>query len=77
MDSAQGPALAPIFEDLSQSEKLSEIKPPLKTPCNHLITQNICLFWFSYIFMSLAEIPFALPFFNRRSLATRSTVSQK
>ena len=29
VDSAQGSDLAPIFEDLSQSEKLSEIKPPL------------------------------------------------
>ena len=30
MDSAQGCDLASIIEDLSQSEKLSEIKPPLK-----------------------------------------------
>ena len=29
MDSAQGSDLAPIFEELSQSENLSEIKPPL------------------------------------------------
>ena len=29
VDSAQRSDLAPIFEDLSQSEKLSEIKPPL------------------------------------------------
>ena len=29
MDSAQGGDFAPIFGDLSQSEKLSEIKPPL------------------------------------------------
>ena len=29
VDSAQGGDLAPIFEDLRQSEKLSEIKPPL------------------------------------------------
>ena len=29
-DSAQGCGLAPIIGDLSQSEKLSEIKPPLK-----------------------------------------------
>ena len=29
MDSAQGCDLAPIFADLSQSEKLSEIEPPL------------------------------------------------
>ena len=29
MDSAQVHKLAPIIEDLSQSEKLSEIKPPL------------------------------------------------
>ena len=29
MDSAQGRDLVPIFGDLSQSEKLSEIKPPL------------------------------------------------
>ena len=29
MNSAQGSNLAPIFEDLSQSEKLYEIKPPL------------------------------------------------
>jgi hypothetical protein len=31
VDSAQDRDLAPIFGDLSQSEKLSEIKPPLKT----------------------------------------------
>ena len=30
MDSAQESDLAPFFEDLSQSEKLSEIKPPLQ-----------------------------------------------
>ena len=30
MDSAQGCDLAPIFGDLSQIEKLSEIKPPLR-----------------------------------------------
>ena len=30
MDSAQGCDLAPIFGDLSQIEKLSEIKPPLE-----------------------------------------------
>ena len=30
MDSTQDSDLAPIFGDLSQSEKLSEIKPPLK-----------------------------------------------
>ena len=29
MDSAQGRNMAPIFGDLSQSEELSEIKPPL------------------------------------------------
>ena len=29
MDSAQGSDLTPIFGDLNQSEKLSEIKPPL------------------------------------------------
>ena len=29
MNSAQGSNLAPIFEDLSQSNKLYEIKPPL------------------------------------------------
>ena len=29
MDSAQGGDMAPIFGDLSQSEELSEIKPPL------------------------------------------------
>ena len=28
MDSAQGCDLAPLFRDLSQSEKLSEIEPP-------------------------------------------------
>ena len=32
VDSAQGIDLAFIFGDLSQSEKLSEIKPPLATP---------------------------------------------
>ena len=31
LDSVQGCNLAPFFGDLSQSEKLSEIKPPLKT----------------------------------------------
>ena len=30
MDSAQESDLAPFFGDLSQSEKLSEIKPPLQ-----------------------------------------------
>ena len=30
VDSAQGSDLAPIFGDLSQIEKLSEINPPLK-----------------------------------------------
>ena len=29
-ENAQGSDLAPFFEDLSQSEKLSEIKPPLQ-----------------------------------------------
>ena len=29
MDSGQGRDLVPIFGDLSQSEKLSEVKPPL------------------------------------------------
>jgi hypothetical protein len=29
MDSAQGSDIAPIFEELSRSENLSEIKPPL------------------------------------------------
>ena len=29
MDSGQGNDLAPIFENLSHSEKLSKIKPPL------------------------------------------------
>ena len=29
MDSGQGRNMAPIFGDLSQSEELSEIKPPL------------------------------------------------
>ena len=29
VDNAQGCDLAPIFGDLSQSKKLSEIKPPL------------------------------------------------
>ena len=30
MDSAQGSYLAPFFGDVSQSEKHSEIKPPLR-----------------------------------------------
>ena len=29
MDSAQGSYLAPIYGDLSQTEKLSDIKPPV------------------------------------------------
>ena len=29
VDSAQGPDLAPFYGDLSQSEKISEVKPPL------------------------------------------------
>ena len=33
MDSAQGRDEAPFFEDLSQNEKLSEIKPPLVIVC--------------------------------------------
>ena len=46
MDSAQGPAgvqseIAPIFEDLSQSKKLSEIKPPLPLLPNNFMTSNI------------------------------------
>ena len=49
MDSAQGPALAPIFGDLSQSEKLSEIKPPLKTPQSFNHTKYLVTLVFLYL----------------------------
>ena len=35
MDSAQGNDLASIFGDVSQSETLSEIKPPLQLRLHH------------------------------------------
>ena len=59
MNSAQSPAgvqseLAPIFEDLSQSKKLSEIKPPLPLLPNNFMTSNINLLpYFPYIWTSL------------------------
>ena len=37
MDSAQESDLAPLFGDLSQNEKLSEIKPPLAGRCEDCI----------------------------------------
>ena len=46
MDSAQDRDLAPIFRNFSQSEKLSEIKPPL------LLTY-MCTFFDSYFFLEM------------------------
>ena len=40
VDSAQRSDLAPIFEDLSQSEKLFEIKPPLGSLCSRKTNTN-------------------------------------
>ena len=40
MDSAQDIDLAPFFGDLSQSKKLSEIKPPLETTEEFLCQRN-------------------------------------
>jgi len=41
VSNAQGPELAPFFGDLSQSEKLSEIKLPLKAQvfCLEILSQ--------------------------------------
>ena len=38
---AQGHDLAPIFGDLSQNEKQSEIKPPLCRYCLAMISNNL------------------------------------
>ena len=57
MDSAQCVVqceLVPIFGDLSQNKKKSEIKPPLPLLPNNFMTSNINLLpYFPYIWTSL------------------------